>query len=377
MIRARRSPGAFRRHSTLNKLGMAVAKVLTVVVATLLALVVSEIASRYLYHVEMAHFVDSNGKPTDILRNDPELEFKLKPDFRGRQVGSEFQVSISTNSLGFRDSKEFAKEKGGAYRILGLGDSITFGWGVEEDQAYLSRLGKVLESELGRKVETFNLGVWGYGTIQEVKVFRQFQDYKPDLVILEFFARNVYVEEAGNDLVDNYNFEQWYKTRDLPQEVRRKEREANRSHVNATKEFVAQHCNLCRIGVLVFGGFIRKGFHPRGNDQRTSVAWQITENELKEFDRDLGSMNIKCLLLWAPPLGMVQAKDDSVVATLRSFGLQNIKVISALDVLARSPEKYYYKLDTHWRPAGQEAVAEFLAQTIVTEGFLPSITKTK
>jgi len=35
----------------------------------------------------------------------------------------------------------------------------------------------------------------------------------------------------------------------------------------------------------------------------------------------------------------------------------------------------YYKLDTHWRPAGQEAVAEFLAQTIVAKGLLPSIKK--
>jgi hypothetical protein len=356
----------------LNKLETAVAKVLTAVIATLLALVVAEIASRHLYHVEMAHFVDSSGKPADMLVDDPELEYRMKPDFRGRQVGSEFQVSISTNSSGFRDNKEFFKEKGEAYRILGLGDSITFGWGVEGDQTYLSRLGAVLESELGRKVETFNLGVWGYGTIQEVKVFQQFRDYKPDLVILEFFARNVYVEEAGNDLVDNYNFDQWYRTRDLPQEVRRKEQQANRFHPNATKEFVAEHCNLCKIGVLVFGGFIRKGFHPRGNEERTKVAWQITEDELKEFDGDLGSMNIKCLLLWVPPLGMVQAKDDSVVATLTSFGLQNIKVISALDVLARSPATYYYKLDTHWRPAGQKAVADLLAQTIVSEGLLRS-----
>ena len=361
----------------MNKLETAVAKVLTAVIATLLTLVVAEIASRYLYHVEMAHFVDSSGKPTDMLLDDPELEYRMKPDFRGRQVGSEFQVSISTNNLGFRDNQDFFKEKGEAYRILGLGDSIAFGWGVGADQTYLSRLGAVLENKLGRKVETFNLGVWGYGTIQEVKVFQQFRDYKPDLVILEFFARNVYVEEAGNDLVDNYNFYEWYRTRGLPQEIRRKEREANRFHLNATKEFVAEHCNLCKIGVLVFGGFIRRGFHPRGNEERTRVAWQITEDELKEFDGDLGSMNIKCLLLWAPPLGMVQAKDNSVVATLASFGLQNIKVISALDVLARSPTAYYYKLDTHWRPAGQEAVAELLAQTIVTEDLLPRKKKTE
>jgi len=95
----------------LNKLKTAAANVLTVVVATLLSLVMAEIASRYLYHVEIAHFVDSNGKPTDIRLNDPELEFKLKPDFRGGQIGSEFQVSVSTNSSGFRDNKQFLKKR--------------------------------------------------------------------------------------------------------------------------------------------------------------------------------------------------------------------------------------------------------------------------
>jgi lysophospholipase L1-like esterase len=361
----------------LNKLQTAVAKIVTAVISTLLALAVAEVASRYLYHIEIAHFLDSNGKPTDIRLDDPELEFKLKPDFHGRLVGSEFQDSIITNSSGFRDSQEFVKEKGGAYRILGLGDSFAFGWGVEEHQTYLSRLGKVLESKLGKSVETFNLGVWGYGTIQEVKVFQQFRDYRPDLVILEFYARNVYISEPGNDLVDNYDFDEWYRTRNLAQEVRSKEREPSRLHLNAIKEFVAEHCNLCKIGALVFGGLIRKDFHPRGNPVRSKVAWRITEDELKEFDRDLGSMNIKCLLLWVPPLGMVQAKDDSVIATLRSFELQNIKLVSVLDVLARSPARYYYKLDTHWRPAGQEAAAEALAQAIVTEGILPSTKKTK
>jgi len=154
----------------------------------------------------------------------------------------------------------------------------------------------LLESQSGRKVEAFDLG-YGLWDHPRGEGFRAVSDYKPDLVILEFFARNVYVEEAGNDLVDNYNFYHWYETRDLPKEMRSRERDANQFHMNATKEFIAQHCNLCKLAILGFGGLFRKGFHPRGNEQRTKLAWQITEDELKKFDDELGSNECQMLAL--------------------------------------------------------------------------------
>ncbi len=346
-------------------------KLLLVVASALVGLFLAEIASRYLYRVEMAHFVDCDARPTDIRIDDPELEVRLKPHFCGKLVGSEFQSSIRTNSSGFRDDREFSKEKGDAYRIFGLGDSFTFGWGVEQDQTYLSLLRRKLENELGRKVEAFNLGVWGYGTIQEIKVFRMFQAYRPDLVILQFYARDAYVDEAGNDLVDNYHFQQWYESRSEPKGGSRRQAGSYPPMLRRAKQFVSEDCNLCRILALEFGFLIRRGFHPNGDEGRTATAWQITRDALTSFDADLESMNIKGLLLWVPPLGTVQAGDNAVVGKLNSFGFHNIVVVSSLSLLRQNAGKYYYSLDTHWRPAGHQAVADLLFRTIVAQGAIP------
>ena len=356
----------------MTRPGRLVAKLSILVVSTILALLLAEVASRYLYHVEISHFEDCQGRRAEIRLDDPELEVVLKPHFCGKLIGSEFRNSVRTNGAGYRDSQEFSEDKHGAYRIFALGDSYTFGWGVEQDQTYLSVLGRKLALEMGRNVDTFNLGVWSYGTLQEIKVFDRFRNYQPDLVILQFYGRDGFVQESGNDLVDNYLFREWYQTAHLPQNQR------HRSNVEASviaherwTEYLAQHCNLCRIGVLAFGAFAKSGFHPKGNPQLRDAAWQITQDALRNFDRDLQSLNIKCILLWIPPPGTVHEQDASVANRLKSFGLGNVVVVSPLELMRADVRKYYYSLDTHWRPAGHELAAELLLQTIKEKALLP------
>ena len=53
---------------------------------------------------------------------------------------------VSTNSMGFR-SPELEKTKS-KKRILCLGDSVTFGWGVQDEESYPSLLAKELNAEV-------------------------------------------------------------------------------------------------------------------------------------------------------------------------------------------------------------------------------------
>jgi lysophospholipase L1-like esterase len=107
-----------------------------------------------------------------------------------QRVPDIFKTQFQTNSLGMRD-REHAIAKNGHRRIIGLGDSITEGFGVEEDETYL----KVLESKYLTGVEVWNLGVVGYSTDQELQQLRQVIDvYHPDVVTLGFYF---------NDLAEN------------------------------------------------------------------------------------------------------------------------------------------------------------------------------
>ena len=95
----------------------------------------------------------------------------------------EFSFSVETNSLGFRD-REFEPGKTAKTRILTIGDSFTYGWGVEASQTWP----KLLEDSLrtsGADVEIANLGQPGaspktYADIAEKAV----PLLKPDLLVI-------------------------------------------------------------------------------------------------------------------------------------------------------------------------------------------------
>lgn len=85
-----------------------------------------------------------------------------------------FGLSYKTNGMGFRERNfEFKKPKN-VYRILVLGDSVTFGTAVANEQRYTNILERMLEQFLKEsphkdfsKIEVLNFGVAGYATDQE------------------------------------------------------------------------------------------------------------------------------------------------------------------------------------------------------------------
>jgi len=78
--------------------------------------------------------------------------------------------------------------KPGTTRILFLGDSVTFGVGVEDDEVFPLLVEKRLnerESPGGRRWETINLSAPGYNLAQESALLEeQFDLWNPDLVAL-------------------------------------------------------------------------------------------------------------------------------------------------------------------------------------------------
>jgi lysophospholipase L1-like esterase len=96
---------------------------------------------------------------------------------------TEFQYTAKINSLGFRD-REFGTIKSAKCRLMAIGDSFTFGWGVSVDESWP----KVLQSFLGQigfSVEVANLGFPGgnpadYANVASAAI----PILKPELVIV-------------------------------------------------------------------------------------------------------------------------------------------------------------------------------------------------
>ncbi len=116
------------------------------------------------------------------------LNYILKPD---RQYEFE-HIRVVISSQGLRDDPVSLEKPRGVYRILGLGDSVTFGWQVRSEDTYLKQLERILDvSEPLRRYEVINAGVPGYNLGNELAYLKERGgSYQPDLVIAGFCALN-------------------------------------------------------------------------------------------------------------------------------------------------------------------------------------------
>ncbi|HXM20892.1 MAG TPA: SGNH/GDSL hydrolase family protein [Terriglobales bacterium] len=130
----------------------------------------------------------------------PKLSFAHQPNGHAFLMG----VDVRINSQGLRDYEYSLTKPAGVYRIMLLGDSTTFGWGVPLNET----TAKILERNLNAKhipgydhVEVLNAGVGNYDTVQEVTYFKtRGRAFRPDLVVLVYFINDpepVPVEHKG------------------------------------------------------------------------------------------------------------------------------------------------------------------------------------
>ncbi|MDH5741707.1 MAG: SGNH/GDSL hydrolase family protein [Nitrospira sp.] len=97
-------------------------------------------------------------------------------------------IPVTINSDGFRSIDHRTSKDNQIIRILGLGDSFTFGWGVSLEQTYLKRLEATLPQIIGHTVETINTGVPGWGLNQYYICLKEFGlQYSPDIVVIGYF----------------------------------------------------------------------------------------------------------------------------------------------------------------------------------------------
>ena len=105
--------------------------------------------------------------------------YALKPSSEGYGNLGEY---IRINSFGARD-REFGPKNRDIPRVVVIGDSFTFGFGVPLEDTYVKQLEVLLAQQLGQ-VEVFNLGVTAYQTWHFIDLLEErVASLEPDLVI--------------------------------------------------------------------------------------------------------------------------------------------------------------------------------------------------
>ena len=106
-----------------------------------------------------------------------------------KETGGSFGVSTDANGL--RAPVHAEQKPDGVYRILALGCSTTFGWGVEDDETYPARLETHLRAAGHPKVEVQNGGQPGYSSFQGLWLWdKVLARYQPDLVLFGYIVQD-------------------------------------------------------------------------------------------------------------------------------------------------------------------------------------------
>ena len=141
--------------------GRIVLRAAVVGVVLVLAIVASEYGARFVFRN-----VRSSGNTGDFI---------------GRRGGG---PPIAVNSLGFRDRE--VPPKGDRFRIAVVGDSFTWGQGIEAGE----RFSNLLEGFLGPKYEVFNFGIPGDNLPEHLMVLERALPTSPDFVLLQLYIND-------------------------------------------------------------------------------------------------------------------------------------------------------------------------------------------
>ena len=155
---------------------------LLVLGALVVAGMTAELALRVLDHPLSKAHIDYAVwyKPSDYYGHE------LVPGFEGF---GPLNVAVSINGYGFRDGDHQQEKTPGVLRVLGLGDSFMFGWGVDADETFLKRLEVRLKGRINQSVETINTGVPGWGLNQYYLFLKRTGvQLSPDVVVVAYFV---------------------------------------------------------------------------------------------------------------------------------------------------------------------------------------------
>ena len=138
------------------------------------------LSSHIFFDVEMSRY----ALTLKLDSENPRIGHHHRPSAEAQLMG----VTVRTNADGFRDD-EYPVAKGERWRIVFLGDSLTLGWGVEQEQTFEHLLETRLDAI--QPTEIINLGVGNYNTTQEVNLFiDKGMRYQPDQVVLFYFIND-------------------------------------------------------------------------------------------------------------------------------------------------------------------------------------------
>jgi lysophospholipase L1-like esterase len=140
------------------------------------------------------------GLHTPILYQVTSYGYRIAPDQNIRRFGHR----VFINHQGLRNEPIASLPTAGTLRILCLGDSITNGGAItDQDDTYPYQLQRLLTTG-GRKAEVLNASAPGWAIANEAGWLRQNGTLVSQVVVLTIGTFDLFQERAGSEIVDDH-----------------------------------------------------------------------------------------------------------------------------------------------------------------------------
>jgi lysophospholipase L1-like esterase len=362
--------------TTMNqRLKRGVFKLSALVISTTLVLLLCELVT--------ALFFPSSIVSGDILgreRSFQKLEYQMLQeegvdyhDWAPKQEGylrylSDFNFYYYINSLSLRN-KEIAIEDDAQFRILVLGDSQTFGYGVGQDDTFCAQLEHLLHDNGHKNTRVLNGGVTAYGTFEEYwKLKRIIHEIKPHVVLEIVFVDNVLVPDGGNDLWNNHATLEKKKRAARNQEFVDETRLTRRQ---AKLAFLTKHSHLYNLLSAVKNNLfepsyteqVRKYRLEKSQGPELASMWDTTRSLLVKMNQlAQDTCQAKFVIGYLPTLASLELDDKSSLQELEKTGLPVVSLFEPLQKIRNNDSmSLRFPHERHYNEKANKALGEALA----------------
>jgi len=313
---------------------------LTFVIACTLSLIILEaLLSKYLPYFNPAFAVS-------CFRNDEGVPLLWPRPSEQRQSNAfgEYDVAVSINKYGLRDKKEINSSN--INDIFVVGDSFTFGHGVEEDE----RFSNILESISG--IQVYNLGIPGTDLADYVRIV----DYAKkngalihNLIIAVFMGKDRGIKEYSND-----------------------QRLSRPTLIRKIKDFLNAKCTTYKLLSYLYNNHVVINKLSKHKD--IDISSEMIHGSAMKLQELSNGYNTLILIIPSVGLWMGDRRDIelrkhiSFVNLLRNMKMNVIELRDAFG--QKDPLMYYFKKDGHFNKQGHAIAGNILGKYIKDKRYL-------
>lgn len=312
--------------------------------------------------------------PRNLIIQDKELGYLLRPNFQTKETNDykEYLIDVRINSLGLRDYEHDLSKN--TYRILGIGDSYTFGEGAQIENTYLSVLEKELKNKYGQDIEIFKAGIPGYSTKQEVGFLKRYITlFKPKVVIMGLLPVEAFRSEypytyCHGYIVDSRKVDTLYLV-------------SGKLYSSKAKNKVLARLDCIRKHYYLTPQFVRSRFkflskklrkkkpeeNEKENSENPETKYTLTFSLLKEYKQI-------CLAHGAQPVIVLiegdPVQDNYIMEFTSRIGIPTLSLYPYFKELAEKNIPYHFKHDLHWNVTGHEIAAKAIFEFLISNNII-------